>query len=79
MAGYGLIVYHDELNQTEFVAEVLSTILGYEKSQAYNCAFLIFNRGEYLVRRFTKSQKDKADACLEALSINGIPAELLRL
>jgi len=79
MAGYGLIVYHDDLNQVEFLADVLGTVLGYERSQAYNCAFLVFNRGEYLVRRFTASQKEKANACLEALAINGIPAELLRL
>lgn len=78
MAGFGLIVYHDELNQLEFVADVLGTVLGYEQTQAYNCAHIIFTRGEYLVRRFKASQRQKAEACLEGLTINGIPAELLR-
>lgn len=79
MAGYGLVVYHDELNEFEFVAKVLGTVLGYEQTQAYNCAHMIYNRGEYLVRRFPASQKQKAQACLDGLSVNGIPAELLRL
>lgn len=79
MAGFGLIVYHDELNQLEFVAEVLGTVLGYEQTQSYSCAHLIYLKGEYLVRRFKASQKQKAEACLEGLCINGIPAELIRL
>lgn len=78
MAGYAIIIYHDELNQMEFVAELISTVFGYEKSQALNCAYLVCNRGEYLIRRFSASQKGKAEACLNALSVNGIPAELLR-
>lgn len=79
MAGFGLVVYYDELNQLEFVADVLASVLGYEQTQAYNCAHIIFVRGEYLVRRFKPSQKQKAEACLEGLAVNGIPAELLRL
>lgn len=79
MAGYALVVYYDELNQLEFLADVLGTVLGYEQTQAYNCAYLIHNRGEYLVRKFPASQKQKAQACLDGLSVNGIPAELIRL
>jgi ATP-dependent Clp protease adapter protein ClpS len=79
MAGYGLVVYSDDLNQIEFVADVLGSVLGYEQTQAFNCAHVIYTRGEYLVRRFKASQKQKAEACLESLTINGIPAELLRL
>lgn len=78
MAGYAIVIYHDDLNQIEFVAELIGTIFGYEKSQALNCAHIVYNRGEYLVRRFPASQKSKADACLNALNVNGIPAELLR-
>jgi hypothetical protein len=79
MAGYGLVVHHDELNQLEFVADVLGTVLGYEQTQAYNCAHIISVRGKYLVRKFSASHKQKAQACLDGLSVNGIPAELLRL
>lgn len=78
MAGYAIVVYHDDLNQLEFLAEVIGTIFGYEKSQALNCAHIVHNRGEYLIRRFPASQKIKAETCLNALSVNGIPAELLR-
>lgn len=75
--GLSLLVYHDDLNQLEFVAEVLSTVLGYESTQAMNCASIIAIQGQYVVKRMKRSQLKRAELLVENLASNGIYSKLL--
>ena len=75
----GLLVFHHDFNNERFVAEVLCRCLGYHPSQALNCASVIFNRGEYLVKTFKAAEQDKAEAVLKALHEHDIPAKLTPL
>lgn len=75
----GLVVYHDELNQMEFVADVIKHCLGYHDSQAINCAHVVVNRGEYLVKTFKVSEMEKARTILQLFIDQEVPAKLLPL
>lgn len=74
-----LVVYHDDYNSMDFVTEILMQIVGLELTQAGNCAFIIANKGEYVVRTFSGSQRSYAKMILEALDNQGIPAELIEI
>ena len=75
----GLYVFHNELNSTEFVTDVLQRALGYHYTQAGNCANVIFHKGEYLVRVFDISEMEKAQIILQVITDQEIPAKLLPL
>ena len=75
----GLIVFHNDLNNERFLAEVFRHSLGYHYSQAANCAHMIFNKEEYLVKSFKASEQDKARAVLKILHEHDIPAKLAPL
>jgi len=79
MAGYAILLHHDEMNSVHFVAEAIAPLFGYEKTQAYNCAYLMYNQGQYVAKRYKASEKCEATNCLEALQQRGIPAEIIRL
>ena len=48
----GLFVYHHDFNSCEYVADVIKNVLGYEYTQASNCAHMITQNGSYLVKTF---------------------------
>lgn len=73
------MVYHYDFNNERFLAEVLRQYLGYHFSQAANCAHVIFNKGEYLVKTFKVSEQEKARAVLKMLHEHDIPAKLIPL
>lgn len=73
---YALVVYHDELNQEEFVCEVVMWTMGYEASQAANCAHMITRNGSYTVKTYKPTEREKAEAIKEAFLEQGVPAEL---
>lgn len=75
----GLVVFHNDLNNERFLAEVFKQCLGYHYSQAANCAHVIFNRGEYIVKSFKASEQEKARAVLSVLHEYDIPAKLIPL
>jgi hypothetical protein len=72
-----LVLYHHEFNNDELLTEIIRQALGYEYTQAINCAHIIINKGNYIVKTFKVSEMNKAKAT-EALFIEqGIPAKLL--
>jgi len=75
----GLYVFHNELNSTELVTDVLQRALGYHHTQAGNCASVIFHKGEYLVRTFDILEMEKAQIILQVITDQDIPAKLLPL
>lgn len=79
MAGFAIILYKDDHNAISSIASTISAIFGYDKTQAYSCAYLAFSHGEYLVKRYKGSQKAEAESCLAVLSAHGIPAEIIKL
>lgn len=69
-----LIHNSDELDFA-YVIESLQVVLGYELTQATNCAYLIDQKGSYIVKTF--GDKDHADATVEALLEYEFDAEVI--
>lgn len=72
-----LVVSFDETNSYEYLTDVLMQILGYEVTQAANCAGIIFEKGEYVVKSFSLSELSIAEAFKELLLKHGLPAQLI--
>ena len=75
----GLVIYHDDLNSSEFLIEVISNVLGYHYTQAANCVHYITTQGEYLVKGFKTNEKVTAEAMYELIVKQQIPARLIPL
>lgn len=72
---YSIVVYNNDEMSFTYVIEAFQTILGYELSQALNCAHIIHNKGEYAVKHY--SDKEHAEAALEMLYEYGFRADIL--
>jgi ATP-dependent Clp protease adapter protein ClpS len=77
--GYGICVYDDELNHSEFVVDVISNAFGYHKTQAYQCVNMIEINGKYIVKKYTSKEHDKALKFTNFLVQNGLLAEIISL
>lgn len=61
------------------IGELASTIvhvLGFEASQAYNCALILHSRGRYVVKTFKHSELKLAKLVIKAFTDSGILAQL---
>ena len=45
----GLFVYHHDFNSCEYVADIIKNVLGYEYTQASNCAHMITQNGSVII------------------------------
>ena len=72
-----LVLYHDEYNSEELLYEIIRQALGYEYTQAINCANIVMNRGSYAVKTFKVSDMPKAKATEQLFIQQGIPAKLI--
>jgi ATP-dependent Clp protease adapter protein ClpS len=75
----GIVVFHDEFNSYEFLTEALSQVFGYELSQAANCAHIITERGNYVVKTFDQKDLEKASAYRDILEEHQIPVKIIPL
>lgn len=73
---YSLVIYDHEFNDENFLTEAISSILGYEITQAANCASIITNKGKYPVISFEQRELEKAQIILEMFTSQSIPARL---
>jgi ATP-dependent Clp protease adapter protein ClpS len=71
-----LVIFYDEFNSYEFLTEVIRQVLGYEYSQAANCANVIFTKGEYVCKTFKMSELKKAEKILSVIKEQEVPATL---
>lgn len=67
----------DGTNSYEYITNILVQTLGYEITQAANCANIIMERGEYIVKSFKPSEMETAVAILELLEKYDILAQLI--
>lgn len=72
-----LVVYDDNFDSVDFVADVLSYALGYDETQATTCALIIKNKGKYDVKTFKISETQKAKDTLQLFNEHDISAELI--
>lgn len=72
-----LVLYHHEFNNDELVSEIIRQALGYEYTQAINCANMIINKGSYAVKTFKVTEMKRAKATQELFIEQGIPAKLI--
>lgn len=73
----GLVVYHHDFNSYEYLTNILITVLGHEYTQAANCAHMIVQNGNYLVKTFSTKEKTKANAYVDMFTANEIPVQLI--
>ena len=52
-------------------------VLGYDMTQAANCAHVIYNMGQYVVKTYESDELNTADSILALLEDQNIPAELI--
>ncbi len=72
-----LVIYDHDFNSYDFLVEVIRHVLGYDQSQACNCANIIINKGEYAVKTYLVKESDKAHNALSILTEQEVPAKLL--
>ena len=72
-----LVIYHDDMNNEQLLSEIIRQALGYEYTQAINCAGVIMNKGSYTVKTFKVSEMPKAKATEQLFIEQGIPAKLI--
>lgn len=72
-----LVIYHDDFNNEQLLSEIIRQALGYEYTQAINCAGMILNKGSYVVKTFKVSDMLKAKATEQLFIEQGIPAKLI--
>ena len=72
---YCIVIYNSDELSFEYVIDSFQTILGYETTQASNCAHLIHTKGEYVVKCY--AEKDHAEAALDMFYDYGFRADIL--
>ena len=72
-----LVVYHHDFNDVNFLTEVIRHALGYDYTQAYGCASIVVNKGQYIVKSFKPAEKSLAESYLQLFLDQEVPAELI--
>ena len=72
---YQVVIHNSDDLEFQYVIESLQMILGYEQTQATTCAYLIDDKGSYVVKAF--AERELADATLEALVEYEFDAEVV--
>jgi ATP-dependent Clp protease adapter protein ClpS len=73
-----LVIYNHDFNNQEFLTEVIRHALGYDYSQAGNCANVIINEGKYVVKTYDMKDKKRAELVLGIFTDQEIPAKLIK-
>ena len=74
---YQVVVFNSDEMSFAYVIESFQSILGYELTQAANCANLIHNRGEYVVKSY--AELSHAEAAFEMLCEFGFRCDIINL
>ena len=72
---YQVIVYNNDEMSFDYVIDTFQMVLGYDITQASNCANMIHNRGEYVVKSY--SEMEQAEAALDMLYEYGFKADVV--
>ena len=73
---YELVLFDDDHNHVDFIVNLVGGVLGYDTTQAHNCALLIHRLGQYVVSRYDGDDLLCAQNHVELFNANGIKAEL---
>lgn len=72
---FEIVVYNSDDMSFTYVIDAFQLVLGYDVTQATNCANLVHNRGEYVVKSY--SELDHAEAALDMLYEYGFRADVV--
>lgn len=70
-----VIVHNNDTMSFSYVTECFQSVLGYEATQAANCANIIHEKGKYAVKTFT--EKEAAVTTAEMLEDCGFFVEIV--
>jgi ATP-dependent Clp protease adapter protein ClpS len=72
---YQIIVFNSDEMSFAYVIDAFQSVLGYELTQAANCANLIHNRGEYIVKSY--AELSHAEAAFDMLCEFGFRCDVI--
>lgn len=72
---YQVIVFNSDELEFAYVIDSFQTVLGYETTQATTCAYVIDNKGQYVVKSF--ADKEHAIATADMLVEYGFDVEVI--
>lgn len=72
---YQIVVYNNDEMSFNYVIEAFQMTLGYDITQASNCAYMIDRKGEYVVKSY--SELEHAEAALDMLYEYGFKADVI--
>jgi len=72
---YQIVVFNNDEMSFAYVIDALQSVLGYELTQASNCANLIHTRDEYVVKSY--AELSHAEAAFEMLSEFGFRCDII--
>jgi hypothetical protein len=75
----GLVVYKNEYSTTQFLTEFIRYALGYELSQAVNCANIIMSKGKYQVNTFPLAQIEKVKAIKQLMEEQRMSVKIISI
>ena len=73
----GIVVFDDDFNHIKFVTDVLSQTFGYHPTHALQCANLIQQNGEYMVKSL--DNREIAETYRNILVNSGLIAKIIPL
>ena len=71
-----VVVYKNSTGK-QHTSDVIGACLGYEPTQAYMCAMLVHNNGNYVVKKFKKKELEIARNTVSLMIEKGLDARLL--
>lgn len=72
---YQIVVFNSDEMSFTYVIDAFQSVLGYEHTQAANCANLIHTRGEYVVKSY--AELSYAEAAFEMLCEFGFRCDVI--
>ncbi len=72
---YQVIVYNNDEMSFTYVIDAFQMVLGYDITQASNCANMIHRNGEYVIKSY--AELEHAEAALDMLYEYGFKADIL--
>lgn len=72
---YGILIMNDSVNSFQYVINMLQDLFSWDITQASNCANIIHNKGEYVVKWL--DSEDAAVFVIKILKSKGMKAKLV--
>ncbi len=74
---YGVLIKHNKQHSLDELTDLISQLVGYETTQAMSCAFITIKNGEYMIKKYTAGDLQKAEELVRLSSNYGLSIKLV--